>query len=286
MSDNALARMDEGEANRRILSKLERRADFRRVEAASLKRMTQLQSHEAKTAFVRGFMSLQESMYVISEIGRTKLPDEIVEQIEDAFLAKMEEVNGELNQAFDGAELLLKNNGIETVATYETKPLEFEVTIISAEGSDYLEMILKLDRLMPVLATLDIKRVVKKREIAHKKARLKRIVGGLASMARNLKLGVRRRMNEVDAKARAEEEAKGKAVAAPQSIGEATSESSVEPAAIVEPSALAEGSEMTETAESEPKPRRSRQKADTDTAASAPEAQPQGTAEPAVREPA
>lgn len=286
MSDNALARMDEGEANRRILSKLERRADFRRVEAASLKRMTQLQSHEAKTAFVRGFMSLQESMYVISEIGRTKLPDEIVEQIEDAFLAKMEEVNGELNQAFDGAELLLKNNGIETVATYETKPLEFEVTIISAEGSDYLEMILKLDRLMPVLATLDIKRVVKKREIAHKKARLKRIVFGLASMARNLKIGVRRRMNEVDAKARSEEEAKGKAGAAPQSIGEATSESSVEPAVIVEPSALAEGSEMTETAESEPEPRRSRQKADTGTAAPAPEAQPQGTAEPAVREPA
>jgi hypothetical protein len=141
---------------------------------------------------------------------------------------------------------------------------------------------------MPVLATLDIKRVVKKREIAHKKARLKRIVFGLASMARNLKIGVRRRMNEVDAKARAEEEAKGRAVVAEQSVGEATGESRVEPAAMVDPSAIAEGSAMTEAAASEPKPRRSREKAGDSPSASLPaaEVEPRATGEPATSMPA
>jgi hypothetical protein len=208
MTANALARMDEGETNRRILSKIERRTDFRRVEAASLKRPMQFRSHEAKIAFVRGFMSLQESFYVISEVARTKLPESIVEEIEASFREQMEAVNQELNQAFDEAEKLLKNFAVDTVATYETKPLEFEATIISPEGSDYLDMIEKLDRLMPIMATLEIKRVVKRSDVAHKKARLKRIVGALASIARNLKFGVRRRMHEVDAQAKAEEEAK------------------------------------------------------------------------------
>ena len=48
MSKNQLAVLDTGEANRRILAKDEYRADFRRVEAASLKRRTRLASAEGK----------------------------------------------------------------------------------------------------------------------------------------------------------------------------------------------------------------------------------------------
>lgn len=281
MSDNALARMDSGEANKRILSKLENRADFRRVEAASLKRTTRLQSHDAKTAFVRCFMSLQESMYVISEIGRTKLPEDAVEQIEEAVLKKMQEIDTELNQAFDGAELLLKNNGIETVATYETKPLEIEVGITSAMGRRYFEMIHKLDQLMPILATLSIEEVVKQREIAHKKSRVKRIVLAMASMTRNLKVGVRRRMNEADAKARAAEEAKGKPV-----VALAASSDSVSAESGLEQSADAANVENPAgTAVSEPvlerTPPRSRQESDPGPGDSVGTPEPASTEEPA-----
>ena len=53
MSKIQLAVMDTGEANRRILNKDEYRADFRRVEAASLKRKTRLASAEGKRIFAR-----------------------------------------------------------------------------------------------------------------------------------------------------------------------------------------------------------------------------------------
>ena len=57
MSKIQLAVMDTGEANRRILNKDEYRADFRRVEAASLKRKTRLARAEGKRIFPRCFYS-------------------------------------------------------------------------------------------------------------------------------------------------------------------------------------------------------------------------------------
>ena len=212
-----LARMDAGEANKRILARIQYRADFRRVEAASLKRQVSIHSHEAKTALARAFMSLQESMYVISEVGRAKLTEEQVAAVEDSIRAKMDEIDKELNQIMDGAELLLRNQNIDTIASFDTKPLELEVSVISAQGRRYLDMILKLDRLIPLLATMGIWEVAKPREIAFRKSRAKRIVAGLASTARNLKLGMRRRMNEADAK-RAEAEAAKAARAANKAV--------------------------------------------------------------------
>jgi hypothetical protein len=122
MSKIQLAVMDTGEANRRILNKDEYRADFRRVEAASLKRKTRLASAEGKRTFARCFYSFQASLYFVSALGRTKVPHEYVEQIEQAVRNKMDEGTKELNQAIDGAELLFKNHSIETVATYDTVP--------------------------------------------------------------------------------------------------------------------------------------------------------------------
>lgn len=108
MSETALALMDTGEANKRILSKDEYRADVRRVEAASLKRKTRLASAEGKWICARCFYSFQASMYFISTLGCTKLPLEQIEQIEQAIQTKLEEATKELNQAIDGADLLFK----------------------------------------------------------------------------------------------------------------------------------------------------------------------------------
>ena len=160
MSKIQLAVMDTGEANRRILNKDEYRADFRRVEAASLKRKTRLASAEGKRIFARCFYSFQASLYFVSALGRTKVPHEYVEQIEQAVRNKMDEGTKELNQAIDGAELLFKNHSIETVATYDTVPLEVEVGITSALGRRYFELIHKLDQLMPLLQPVPAQRTV------------------------------------------------------------------------------------------------------------------------------
>lgn len=200
MSKIQLAVMDTGEANRRILNKDEYRADFRRVEAASLKRKTRLASAEGKRIFARCFYSFQASLYFVSALGRTKVPHEYVEQIEQAVRNKMDEGTKELNQAIDGAELLFKNHSIETVATYDTVPLEVEVGITSALGRRYFELIHKLDQLMPLLQTLEIEEVITEKQVEQQRSRFKRIVLAMSSMMRNFAMGCRRRMNEADAK--------------------------------------------------------------------------------------
>lgn len=198
MVENKLARMDAGEANRRILSKEENRADFRRVEAASLKRKTNLRSAEGKRLFARCFYSFQASMYFISQMGRTKLPHEAVEEIEAAVRKKLEEATAELNKAIDGADALLKAHNIETVATYDTVPFEEEVGITSALGRRYFELIHKLDQMMPLLQTLGIEEVINERNEEKQRSLLKRSVLSISSSARNFSSGVRRRMNEAD----------------------------------------------------------------------------------------
>ena len=206
MSENKLARLDAGEANRRLLNKEESRQDFRRVEAASVKRRTKLHSHEGKNLLVRCFYSFQASMYFVSDLGRTKLPHEAVEEIEAAVLDKLQATSDMLNQAIDHAEVLLKANNIDTLATYDTVAMEEEVGITSSLGRRYFELIHKLDQLMPLMQTLQIEDVLTEREKEKQRSALKRAVLSIKSSARNFELGIRRRMNEVD-RARLAEEA-------------------------------------------------------------------------------
>jgi hypothetical protein len=200
MNETALAVMDKGDANRRILAKDEHRADFRRVEAASVKRNTRLASAEGKRIFARCFYSFQASMYFVSILGRTKLPLESIEQIEQTVRTKLQEATAELNQAIDGADALLRHHSIENLATYDTVPLEEEVGITSALGRRYFELIHKLDQVMPLVQTLEIEEVISEKDAEKQRSRFKRIVLAMSSTARNFSMGVRRRMNEADAR--------------------------------------------------------------------------------------
>ena len=213
MSENQLAVLDTGEANRRILGKDEHRADFRRVEAASLKRRTRLASAEGKRIFARCFYSFQASLYFVSALGRTKLPHEYIEQIEQAVRNKLEESTKEINLAIDGAELLFKNHSIECVATYDTVAMEVEVGITSALGRRYFELIHKLDQLMPLLQTLEIEEVITEKQVEQQRSKFKRIVLAMSSTTRNFAMGCRRRMNEADARKGEQDANKAKASA-------------------------------------------------------------------------
>jgi hypothetical protein len=234
MSDNQLALLDRGEANRRILGKDEHRADFRRVEAASLKRRTHLASAEGKRIFARCFYSFQASIYFVSALGRTKLPHEYVEQIEQAVRNKLEDSTKEINQAIDGAELLFKNHNIETAATYDTVAMEVEVGITSALGRRYFELIHKLDQLMPLLQTLEIEEVITEKQVEQQRSRFKRLVLAMSSTTRNFAMGCRRRMNEVDAK-KVEADTSRAKVGDDEGAGRSENESAAAVQAVTEP---------------------------------------------------
>lgn len=194
MSDTQIVKRDEGGVNARILAK-ETKADFRRVEAASLKLRARFTSAEGKRFFVRLFNTLQLNAHFISVIARTRLDHDDIAKIETTIRAQIEAVNDNLNKAIDGAEALFKAHGIGSVATYDTVPLDVEVGILSSSGRRFLEVLVKLDQLMPLLQTLEIHEVISAQMVDTQRALLKRQVRNVANGTRSLATGLRRRMN-------------------------------------------------------------------------------------------
>lgn len=199
MADPEFVKRDQGGVNARILAR-ESKADFRRVEAASLKLKASFASAEGKRMFIRYFNTFQLSIHFISVIARTRLSHDDVSKVETLIRAQTEKVAGDLNQAIDGAEALFKANGITSAATYDTVPLDLEVGVLSSSSRRYLELLTKLDQLMPLLQTLEIHEVITAQAVDIERAALKRKVRDVANGARNLASRLRREMNAMDAR--------------------------------------------------------------------------------------
>ena len=191
---DATIRLDQGGINARILAK-EAKVDFRRVESASRKIQTMFCSPEVKRLFVRYFNSMQLNAYLISVIARTTLPHAVIEKVEGALKAQLEKLHAEVNEAIDSAEALCKTHGITRLATYDTEPLALEVKVISSFGRRYLELMTRVDQLMPMLETLAIDEVIEVAQLDLQKALAKKSVRQVAGAARNFAGGLRQRMN-------------------------------------------------------------------------------------------
>src|SRR5262245_44993001 len=126
MPDEANLRKDHGDVNRRILAR-QSSADYRRVEQASIKQRTNLQSPEAKRLFARFFHSLQLNAHFVCDIARIHLSGEDVERVEETIRKRLEKLVADLHQAIEGAVALYAANGITSTATYDTIPLELEI---------------------------------------------------------------------------------------------------------------------------------------------------------------
>lgn len=194
MADSAIVKLDQGGVNARILAR-ESKADFRRVEAASLKMRASFASAEGKRLFARYFHTFQLGVHFISVIARTRLDHAQVAEVEAALRTQMDRVAEELNRAIDGAEALFQTHGITEVATYDTVPLALEVGVLSSGSRRYLEILGKLDQLMPLLQTLEIHEVITPVAVDKERAALKRKVREVANSARNLATRLRREMN-------------------------------------------------------------------------------------------
>lgn len=195
MTEPSNVKLDHGAINQRILAKASA-GDYRRVEQASIKQRTRFDSPEAKRLYARYFHSLQLNAHFISEIARIRLEPEQVEKVEQMMRARLERLTQEIDRAIDGAALLLQGEGVTAPATYDAQPLELEVGVISSFGRRYLEALLKFDRLMPMLRTLEIYEVITTSEADKRRAQYKKQVRGVAMGVRILAGGLHRRMNE------------------------------------------------------------------------------------------
>jgi hypothetical protein len=202
MTEPSNVKLDHGAINQRILAK-ENAGDYRRVEQASVKQRTRFESPEAKRLYARYFHSLQLNAHFISEIARIRLEAEQVEKVEQLMRSRLERLAQEIDSAIDGAALLLEREGVTTTATYDAQALDMEVGVISSFGRRYLEALLKLDRLMPMLRTLEIYEVIATSEADKRRALYKKQVRGVAMGVRILAGGLRKRMNEAAARAEA-----------------------------------------------------------------------------------
>src|ERR1700686_3530554 len=193
---DATIRLDQGGINARLLAN-EAKVDFRRVESASRKIQARFHSPEVKRLFVRYLNSMQLNMYLISVIGRTKLPHSLIEQVEGGLKARLEKLHTEVNESIDAAEALCKVHGITRLATYDTEPLAIEAKVISPFGRRYLELMTKVDQLMPMLETLAIDEVIEVAQLDLQKGLAKKSVRQVAGAARNFLAGLRKRMNAI-----------------------------------------------------------------------------------------
>lgn len=200
MTSSQIVRIDQGGVNARIIAR-ETRTDFRRVEAASIKMPVCFTSAEGKRTFVRRFGPLQLNMYFISVIARTQLESADVLKVEKAIRTQMDNVAHSMNKSLDAAEALCQHHGVTQLATYDTQALEMEIGVISSMTRRYLEILLKLDQLMPMLQTLEIHDVLTLEDVVNQRAILKRQVRNIALSVRGFANGLRRRMHAPDASA-------------------------------------------------------------------------------------
>jgi hypothetical protein len=160
-------------------------------------------------------------MHFISVIARTRLDHEDIGRIETALRGRIDAATASLNEAIDGAEALFKAHGITSLASYDTVPLDVDVRVLSSISRRFLEVLVKLDQLMPLLQTLEIHEVVSAQAVDTQRAGLKRQVRDIANGARSFATGLRRRMNALDARATSPDDAEGPDDAHGAAIGEA-----------------------------------------------------------------
>lgn len=189
---------DYGETNRKLLAK-EAAADLTRVESASRKVNISLASPEGKRLYLRCFYVSQANFHFISVFARMKLPAEDVDQVEQELRTMLDARIVLANQRIVAFEKLCHQHGIHELASYDIEPLALEAKVFSMFGRRLLELISKVDQLMPMLETLCIDEVLSTSQLITEKSQIKKTVRAVTATTRALSLGLLKRINTLPA---------------------------------------------------------------------------------------
>lgn len=185
---------DHGETNRKLLAK-EGPADLTRVESASRKVNITLASPEGKRLYLRCFYVSQANFHFISVFGRMKLPAEDVDKVEQELRTMLDARIALANQRIVAFEKLCHHHGITELASYDIEPLAVEAKVFSMFGRRLLELISKVDQLMPMLETLCIDEALSTSQLIAEKSQIKKTVRAVTATTRALSLGLLKRIN-------------------------------------------------------------------------------------------
>ncbi|SFU61360.1 DUF1845 domain-containing protein [Pseudoduganella namucuonensis] len=183
-----------GATNRKLLAR-QSAAKTDRIESASRKVGITLCSPEGKRLYLRCFEISQINFHYITVFARMKVADTEVERIERELRTMLDSRLTRLNQALADAEAKCTANGISQLATYDVEPLAFEAKVFSMLDRRLLELIEKVDQLMPMLETLCIDEVITPSQLIIEKSKFKKTVRGAAKAARIVRGALEHRAN-------------------------------------------------------------------------------------------
>ena len=184
---------DHGATNRKLLAR-QAAADLTRIESASRKISIHLSSPEGKRLYLRCFDITQMNLHFIAVFARMKLPGEDVDKVEQELRQLFDSRLAKLNQSLVDMEAKCQANGILDLATYDVEPMRIEAKVYSTLGRRLLEMIGKVDQLMPMLETLCIDEAISTSQLNIEKSRIKKNLRGVASATRMLRMGLERQL--------------------------------------------------------------------------------------------
>lgn len=191
----SVARHDRSAINHKLL-KRQSAAPLATIESAGRTVRMSLSSPEGKRLFLRFLDITQLHMHYVSKIARLSLPDPDVEAVEqqvlDLIVEKLQAVDLEMVRV----EQQLRLHHIDSLATYAIDPLVLDARVLGKIGRRLLELIGKIDQLMPMLETLAIDELISESQLNIKKSVFKKAVRSVAGVVRTLKSGLQKKKSQ------------------------------------------------------------------------------------------
>lgn len=160
--------------------------------------------HDMKNAYVECFRFASKHVHFIHFKARSRLPNEVVAQVEEELRSQVIEANEEVDDAIVQAETLMKAHGI-TLSVTDTPncspPLCHTAEIISPLTNRYIQLIEKTDYLLRALDPLFQKEVISIDEYNRRRSHFKKHVKLFYYACRRFDEGLRARMNAFEAAA-------------------------------------------------------------------------------------
>lgn len=185
---------DHDATNRKLLAR-NATAKSDQIESASRKVTITLCSPEGKRLYLRCFEITQIHFHYVTVFARMKIPEQEVARIEGELRTMLDNRIARLNQALVDAEAKCHAHGITSLASYDVEPLIFETKIFSMLDRRLLELIEKVDQLMPMLETLCIDEAMTPSQLIVEKSKIKKTVRGSTKAARLVRAALERRAN-------------------------------------------------------------------------------------------
>ena len=185
--------------NARYFERLAKKDWLKNLQTAYFTQRIALRHARAKSHFVRYFGSASRNTHVIEQVARMLLPSDVVDLAEAQLTARIETSMLATDKATGRVQALLRAEGITSLPEYLQSPLEVEAKCTSPKVTRYLELILKVDRLLTFFEALRLAGAIETSAYDHQVTVAVRELVAVPRCAFHLAIAMRKRANPAPA---------------------------------------------------------------------------------------